>query len=129
MKTNIKWIVGKKYLVKDMTSWKESILQGFIINQIPVNWKNQYSYQNKRDNSIYFVLSFESNGKNHFVLALPQLNSRIYANIKEASSEIILQGYEYGDSIQQLIRKLQQNYVFTKKLCYDAVYKEGFKQQ
>jgi hypothetical protein len=128
---HIEWVVGQKYLINDIMSQDEGELLGFIQNQIPVRWKNQESYRNHSNRTIYLVLKYESKhyeaGKIRYVLALPQLGGWLSACMdSNPYSSILLQGIEYGDSIEQLIKKLQENWVFTPKLTYAATYKENF---
>jgi len=126
----VEWKVGNKYPVQDIMSSNEATLEGFILNQCAVSWKDQSSYQNKGDNTIWFVLSFNSQLNNSFryVIAKPSLGGYISNTGGTAYSSVCLYGQEYSDSIDGLLKKLRQNWVFTKELCYDAKYKEGFKQ-
>lgn len=126
----IEWKVGEIYEVDDIMSSNDSILEGFIINQCPINWEDKSTYRNHASNDRWFVLSFFSNflKSKRYVLAKPYLSSSIYdcMNGSTPSSEIRLQGTEYADSPESLIKQLRENWVFTTELSYDAKYKEGF---
>lgn len=129
----IEWKIGHEYIVGDIMSQNKAILEGFIVNQCPIEWKDQTSYCNHADHTVWFVLSFSRNGgagKKRFLLAKPEISNYIpeVSHGDAIYSQISLYGREYGDSPEELIKKLRQNFVFTKELSYDAKYKEGFKQ-
>lgn len=124
----INWKVGEKYFVKDIMSIHEGELVGFILDQIPVNWKNKKSY-GLPDGTIYLVLKFYSEilKKEKFVLAVPNIQNLIFSCQNEGSRSIAgLEGRVYGDDIEAIILKLRKNWVFTPKLTYAATYKENF---
>lgn len=126
------WKIGESYLIGDIMSERKGVLEGFIINQCTINWKNQISYRNHPDNTVWFVLSFQNyNNEKRFAIATPKISSYIpdVTHGAEIYSEISLYGEEYGDSVEELILKLKENWVFTKELSYDAKYKEGYKQE
>ena len=127
----IDWTVGNKYLVDDIMSQNEAILEGFIINQSTANWENTETYRNHPDSAIWLVLSFTNRqNEKRYVLAQPSLRNNIYETRGEYCNSVIgLYGHEYGDSPEQLVRKLQENRIFTKELCYDAKYKEGYRSK
>lgn len=118
------WIVGKEYAVQDIINSRKAILRGFIINQIPVNWKNKSSYSNHLDKTVYLVLELVDSSYARFVTALPKTYN--YFNDEQCFSRLSLKSVDYSDSIDGLILKVKQNWVFTPKLCYNATYKEGF---
>jgi hypothetical protein len=128
----IEWKIGNKYIISDIMSEYEGTFEGFITNQCPINWENKDSYRNHATNTIWLVFSFVNyEGKTRYVISTPSIDSNIHECMgnRQAYSWISLRGIEYGDSIDQLIRKLQENWVFTKELSYDAKYKEGFRQE
>ncbi len=127
----IQWKIGEKYLVDDIMSQREATLEGFIINQIPVGWKDVSSYSNHNDSQVWFVLSFERDSKKRYVLSKPSIKSNIHHVMHNAEpcSWINLYGHEYGDSPDELIKKLKKNWVFTNELSYEATYQEGFKNK
>lgn len=126
----IDWIIGQKYNVRDITNGYQAELVGFLIDQVPVLWNNSDSYSTQRDDKTYLVFKFEyKKGNYEFGLARPTLREYFpnYADSENSGySEIIIQMTEYGCSIESLILKLKRNYVFTPKLCYNAVYKQNF---
>lgn len=131
MITKIEWIVGKEYEVHDIQWANTGILKGFIIDQCPVNWKDQSSYTNRSDSTTYLVFHLIKNGFNKskmdkYCLAIPKLNNWFSTSGGKSYSLIQLYGIDYGKSIEELIKKLQRNYVFTSALCYDAKYKENY---
>jgi hypothetical protein len=130
----IEWKVGDQYRIDDIMEHFIGTLEGFIVNQIPVNWKDQSSHRNHSDHTIYLVFKYEKQGfmsSGGYVIAVPNIKSYFPSSDcdREGWSRITLYGIEYGDSIDQLIRKLQENRVFTKKINFDAIYKEGYKEK
>lgn len=126
----IEWKIGNKYLVDDIMNQYEAVLEGFIVDQIPMNWKDKSSHTSHSDGTVWFVLSFFSDHakKIRYILAKPDIRGN-YSNWRSGErmlSWINLYGQEYGDSKEELLKKLKKNYVFTKNLSYDAVYKEGY---
>lgn len=120
----IKWEIGNKYPIIDISCAYQGELIGFILNQQPVNWENKDSWRNHPNTSIYLV--FKLTTANHaFCISKPTLSNSIGVTSNH-TSRIVLGAIEYGNSIDQLIRKLQENYVFSTELSYDAKYKEGY---
>lgn len=125
------WKVGETYPVRDIEHDNHCKLIGFIFNQCPINWKDKTSYRNRADQSIYMVLVGSSllTKRKFYVLAQP-MASHILCDImndEPACSYSYLQGLEYGESVEQLICMLKQNWVFTSKLTYSSKYQEGFR--
>jgi hypothetical protein len=130
----IEWIVGNKYQIDDIMSSFEAELIGFIINQIPVSWKNKSSYSNRSDDRRFLVFKFKdrfyNTDKDRYCISMPDIRTYIADCCSDISySYINLHGMEYANSIEELILKLKQNWVFTKEKSYDAIYKEGYKQE
>lgn len=129
----IEWKIGEKYAIDDIEWQNIGTLEGFIVNQIPVGWKDQTSYSNRRDDTIYLVFKYKKRSKENYgyILGVPSIEN-YFPSAKcdsVAFSRIKVYGMEYGDSIDELLRKLQQNRVFTRTLGFEATYKEGYKEK
>jgi hypothetical protein len=126
----IKWIVGDIYPISDIMSMIEGRLEGFIINQSGINFTDKSKYRNHPSNEIWLVFSYRNRKEeSRYLIAKPILRNTIYETSDNPRSEISLDAREYGDSVEELITKLQENWVFTSKLCYKAKYQEGYKNE
>jgi hypothetical protein len=135
----IQWIVGQKYTLSDIMDTFEAELVGFIVNQIPVSWKDQSSYSNRSDDTTYLVFKYsgrfmqDPTQVRYVCSSGPKIRSSFPSwggeEINIGYSDIYLYGDEYADSIEGLIKKLKQNWVFTSKLSYEAKYQEGYKDE
>lgn len=122
----IEWKIDEEYDIDDIQTSHKGKLIGFIVNQIPVNWKNQNSYCNRPSNNTYLVFEAQVFGEKKYVSAIPSLHTYLTAPCDSPYSSISLYGINYSDTIESLILKLKENWVFTKELSYNARYEEGF---
>lgn len=122
----IEWRVGQKCLVKNIMTAEPATIIGFIVDQIPVHWKDQTTYSNRQDDTFLLVKFDREKDDNSFGYAAVYVSIYNYFRENSLDTDIELLYREAGTSPQNVIDRMKGNRVFTTKVSYDARYEEGF---